>query len=157
MASPLFPRRRRRLIRRLQAARQSLAVWDSSLRSTILLTDSTGDAPGQAEMMLTLVADAQRAVDRRLAELGVTADALASSAREFARSKTTPRPPRDADPAMSAYRVCVNACHACGRALGAAFREAQAVADAASASILYGSLRAFEKQIWVLDPGHMAH
>jgi hypothetical protein len=157
MASSLFPRRRRRLIRRLQAARQSLAAWDSSLRNTLLFTESTGDAPAQAETMLALVADARHAVDRRLAELGVAADELARPAQEFARSKTTPRPPRDADPAMSAYRVCVNACHACGRALGAAFREAQAVADAASARILYGSLRAFEKQIWVLDPGYMAH
>lgn len=157
MASPLSPRRRRRLISRLQTARQSLASWDYSLRSTFLLTDSTGDAPAQAEMMLTLVVDARRAVDRRLAELGVSTTELAETENQFARSKTTPRPPRDADPAMSAYRVCVNACHACGRALGAAFREAQAVADAASARILYGSLRAFEKQIWVLDPSYPAH
>ncbi|HYD85307.1 MAG TPA: hypothetical protein VEA63_14675, partial [Opitutus sp.] len=53
---------------------------------------------------------------------------------------------------MEASRVCANACRACGRALGTAFREAQAAADAAAAKILYGSLRALEKQMWVLDP-----
>lgn len=157
MASPLSLSRRRRLIRRLQTARLSLAAWDASVRdSTFTASITAGDAGSQTEMLLSLIGDARRAVDQRLSELGVTGQP-AAEAPHFARSKTTPRPPRDADPAMSAYRVCVHACHACGRALGVAFREAQAVADAASARILYGLLRAFEKQIWMLDPGHMAH
>ncbi|HWA87985.1 MAG TPA: hypothetical protein VG710_17285, partial [Opitutus sp.] len=125
MASPLSLSRRRRLIRRLQTARQSLAAWDASVRDSAFRTAS--DAESQTEIFLSLLADARRAVDQRLVELGV-ADQPPAEPAHFARSKTTPRPPHDADPAMSAYRVCVHACHACGRALGVALREAQAAA-----------------------------
>ena len=156
MATSLSLARRRRLIRRLQSAHESLAAWDASVRDSTLSNSTTGDAESQTQILLSLLDDARRAVDQRLVELGGTVEPAAQPA-DFARSKSTPRPPHDADPAMSAYRVCVHACHACGRALGVAFREAQAVADAASVGILYTLLRAFEKQIWVFDPGYTGH
>ena len=59
---------------------------------------------------------------------------------------------RSLDAWDESLRLCVSACRACGRALGSAFREAQSMADAASARSLYFSIRELEKQLWVLDP-----
>jgi len=51
-------------------------------------------------------------------------------------------------------RMGVKACRGCGRALVRAFQEAQRAADSATANLLYGSMRAVEKQLWVVDPLH---
>jgi hypothetical protein len=100
--------------------------------------------------LLAIVNEATQGINRRLAELGAgdTAQPV-----DFAKETSHPVPsPRARVDAASSGSVCVSACRACGRALGAAFREAQSVADAASARILYGPIRALEKQLWVLDP-----
>lgn len=93
-----------------------------------------------------MVIEARQGVERRLAELGMSATTGKVGGTVVGRKTRT----RSA--AASTLSVCVNACRACGRALGSAFHEAQSMADAASARILYFSIRDFEKQLWVLDP-----
>lgn len=145
--------RRRRLVRQLQAAREALAAWDDSLRLAAGHFAPAGDStPVDATVLLRMIADARAALDSRLRELGAEFLAPAPSAalprstsRVKIRARTSPRSPEP-------RRVCVNACRACGRALGTAFRAAQRVADPASARVLYPPLRALEKQMWLLDP-----
>lgn len=145
--------RRRRLVRQLQAAREALAAWDDSLRLAAGRFAPAGDStPVDATVLLQMLADARAALDSRLRELGAEFLGPAPSAatprgtsRVKIRARTSPRTPEP-------RRVCVNACRACGRALGAAFRAAQRVADPASARVLYPPLRALEKQMWLLDP-----
>lgn len=147
MPSRSVTQRQLRVIRRLQAAYSSLNAWDESLRALALQSPaSTSNQPSQAAVLLTIVTEAKRGVERRLAELGVSAisgDMTGVVSHQKKRSSSA---------AVSTLSVCVKACRACGRALGSAFREAQSMADAASARILYFSIRDFEKQLWVLDP-----
>lgn len=144
--------RRRRLIRQLQAAREALAVWDDSLRLAAGRFAPAGDSsPLDATALLQMLSDARTAVDSRLRELGEELLAPAAIPRSTPRVKLQPAAsPRAAE--LQPRRVCVNACRACGQALGAAFRAAQRVADPASARVLYPPLRALEKQMWLLDP-----
>ena len=117
------------------------------MRALAVQTPSNAsDQPTQAAVLLTMVIEARQGVERRLAELGVSASTGKVEGAMVSR-KTRTR-----STAVSTLSVCVNACRACGRALGAAFHEAQSMADAASARILYFSIRDFEKQLWVLDP-----
>ena len=117
------------------------------MRALAVQTPSNAsDQPTQAAVLLTMVIEARQGVERRLAELGVSASTGTVEGAMVSR-KTRTR-----STAVSTLSVCVNACRACGRALGAAFHEAQSMADAASARILYFSIRDFEKQLWVLDP-----
>jgi hypothetical protein len=141
------PRKGRpRLIRQLREAYDSLSTWDSSVRRSVEESRYSATS-SEAKALLAILETAKKALVVRLAELGV---------EELAPASNSPFPidrgsSKDlADFATSA--IYLNACHACGQALGAAFREAQAAADGASARVLYGSLREFEKQIWVLDP-----
>jgi hypothetical protein len=129
------------LIRQLRAARDSLCAWDSSLRQAV--SGPGRLAPAEAAALLAVFEDAKRDLNRRLAELGEVAEPAAVAAPV---AITVPAKPAAERLALSA------ACRACGRALGTAFREAQAVADAATARIVYGPLRALEKQLWFLDP-----
>lgn len=140
-------KRQLRVIRQLQAAYRSLDAWDESLRAAAVQAPaSTGGQPSQTAVLLTIVSEAKRGVERRLVELGVNAVSGDAAAAVTSRKKrTTPGP-------VSTLSLCVSACRACGRALGSAFREAQSMADAASARSLYFSIRELEKQLWVLDP-----
>ena len=146
MTSKKSQKRRLRLIRQLQAAHKSLHTWDASLRAAaVQAPDRPVNGRSEAAVLLAIVNEAKQGVNRRLTELG--ADAATQPAdflKEAAEAAQAPRSPSS--------NVCVSACRACGRALSAAFREAQSVADAASARILYGPIRALEKQLWVLDP-----
>ncbi|HTO04402.1 MAG TPA: hypothetical protein VL069_11900 [Opitutus sp.] len=106
---------------------------------------SKADQPSQAAVLLAIVSEAKQGLERRLAELG--ADPMPEEVGTAASQKK-----RTPSAAASTLRVCVKACRACGRALGSAFREAQSMADVASARTLYFSIRDFEKQLWLLDP-----
>ena len=154
MATSRAQQQRLRLIRQLQAARDSLHAWDASLRAIAIHSPSSSPNahPSQTAVLLAIVNDAKQGVDRRLGELGVSATDSLPCVLE--KSPETRRLPRSA--AESSLNLCIKACRMCGRALGSAFREAQKVADSASARILYGSIRDLEKQLWVLDP-HQAH
>jgi phage shock protein A len=142
-------KRQSRVVRRLQAAYLSLDAWEESLRAVAVQAPaSTNDQPSQAAVLLTIVNEAKSGLERRLAELGVSVSAAQSS---LAAPALKPKK-RSSSAAVSTLSLCVSACRACGRALGSAFREAQSMADAASARSLYFSIRDFEKQLWVLDP-----
>jgi len=148
--SSLTPRRRDRLVRQLQRACESLDAWEKSIRNAVATCEKKAVVPpAEANELLKLLADAKRCLIRRLSELGVSEAAATGRQHDGVRES----PARTAGVAtLSPYSLCVSASRACGRALGAAFREAQSVADIASASILYAPLRAFEKLIWMLDP-----
>lgn len=151
-------RRRHRLIRQLRAAHVSLSTWESSVR-VAASTIASGEAAQQAAELLALLSEARVSVDRRLAELAGNDSGFAFEHDHALATPLQPTPKmrsRFRDPATALYHLCVRACRVCGQTLGAAFREAQAVADAASAKVLYVSLRDFEKQIWMLDPAHAA-
>lgn len=142
-------KRRLRLIRQLEAARQSLHVWDASLRTAIERAPvGHASVPSDAAVLLAIVNEAMQGINRRLAELGIEENMHGVDFTKEAKKSPASAPSESA----SSINLCVSACRACGRALGAAFREAQSVADAASARILYGPIRALEKQLWVLDP-----
>jgi hypothetical protein len=134
---------RRRLVRELLAAYESLSRWDISLRRSVESDHGRKDSPLDPRALLTLLENALKALAVRLNELGV---------EEFTSPSTSPFPRTDEEHSGSPSRLYLTACQACGRALGSAFLEAQAVADGASSRMIYGSLREFEKQIWVLDP-----
>lgn len=142
-------KRRLRLIRQLETARQSLQVWDTSLRTAIERAPvGRPSVPSDAAVLLAIVSEAMQGINRRLAELGVNDSRHAVDSPKESKKPSTSAP-TEATPSLN---LCVSACRACGRALSAAFREAQSVADAASARVLYGPIRALEKQLWVLDP-----
>lgn len=141
-------RRPARLVRRLRAAQASLAEWEDSLRA--LAVGPAPDSPHSAAELLSIVNQAKLALNQLLAE--VDADVAAEAAAPANSAAAAAKRPTRTSSLGDASRVCVKACRACGRALGAAFGEAQRAADAAAANILYGSLRALEKQIWMLDP-----
>ncbi|HYP16283.1 MAG TPA: hypothetical protein VEQ65_03650 [Opitutus sp.] len=137
------------MIQHLTAVHESLVVWDASLRNP-----NSADRAGSTEnsaSLLALISETRAGVERRLSELG--APVLAPMRARAAAAAPDGRQEEDA--ATSPGRsdgLCLRACRACGHLVGAAFREAQAVADSASARTLYGHLRAFEKQLWMLDP-----
>jgi len=141
-------RRGRKLLRELESARGSLQEFEISLRSAAVLTSTTsGSRLDEATILLGLVHQARIGLDRRLAELGaLELSKNTGSVRPIAAPQSLPAPE------VSTLSLCIDACRACGRALAAAFREAQKAADAGSARILYGPIRDLEKQIWVLDP-----
>jgi DNA-binding ferritin-like protein len=106
---------------------------------------SASDQRWSVAGLLEMIHETQEAVVRRLRELGFSdsngalgVDACSSAAKSNQISLTV--------------KDLVDACRACGQAIGAAFREARARADAASARILYSALRELEKQLWILDP-----
>jgi len=101
-------------------------------------------------MLLAVVELAKAKVDQRLNELH-GCDGVRPHLAE--RAEVRPRLSRKQ---RSTLDVCLDACRACGRSLGAAFREAQAAADAVSAKILYVTLRELERLLWVLNP-NQAH
>ncbi len=150
---PAVPSRRRaRLIRQLRAAHDSLAEWDASLRA--LESRPAPGSPHDPAELIAIVADAKDGLNRLLAQMGAeAAEEAGASVRAAARPRSGRKSVRPRIPQIAeASRMSVNAARACGRALGAAFREAQAAADAAATRLLYSSLRALEKQLWVLDP-----
>ena len=139
-------KRQLRVIRQLQAAYRSLEAWDDSLRAAAVQAPANvGGQPSQAAVLLTIVGEAKRGVERRLTELGISVVSADVTGVISGKKRSAPA-------AASMLSLCVSACRACGRALGSAFREAQSMADAASARSLYFSIRDFEKQLWVLDP-----
>jgi hypothetical protein len=146
-------KRRLRLIRQLREARDLLQAWDASLRAVAVQTANLGEPrinerqPSEIAVLLAIVEESKQGLEQRLAELG--ADAVDSPA--VVKSKPLDLK-KNAQKEVSSLNLCVKACRACGRALGAAFREAQSIADAASVRILYNAIRDFEKQLWVLDP-----
>jgi hypothetical protein len=141
------------LVRQLLTARDALQAWDKSLRTIAIQSAgvSPTSPPSQTAVLLAIVSEARQGVDRRLAELGIN-----ETEHSPVHVKNSAMKRRSRSAAESSLELCINACRACGRALGSAFREAQKVADNASARILYGSIRDLEKQLWVLDP-HQAH
>lgn len=148
MRSIVSARRRARLIRQLRAAHDALAAWDASLRA--LTSRPAAGSPHDLSELLSIVADAKAGLTRLLAQMGAETACPATGLPAVARgTKTVRSRPREL---AEAPGMNVQAARACGRALGDAFREAQGAADAAAASLLYGSLRALEKQLWVLDP-----
>lgn len=105
-----------------------------------------------AQSLLALLRQTKRSIDQRLAELGVTEFGEKAPAGLSAPRGNSAKVPAAVAETQPLEGLGVRACRACGQALGAAFREAQAVADAATAGILYRPLRAIERQLWVLDP-----
>lgn len=151
MTTQTSQRKRLRLIRQLHAAHQALEAWDASIRAAAVQAPlSPSSAPSPAAVLLAIVNEARQDLQQRLTELGGANINQSGVARRGAALK--PSRSVATKQGISLAGVCVKACRACGRSLSAAFREAQMVADAASAKILYGPIRALEKQLWVLDP-----
>lgn len=145
------PRKGRlRLVRQLSAAYESLASCETSLRQAALASARGLSMPSDARALLAMVEKAMKALTVRLQELG--AEPPSSNSLSPFEPRPAGAPPLDEGQAPSG--IYVRACEACGRALGVAYQEAQAVSDLASVRTVYGSLREFEKQLWVLDPGH---
>ena len=139
------PKRQPRLVRQLRSAQNSLGDWSQRIRvSAVQAPVSATAAVSPHAVLLAIVDDANQRIAQRLSELSTPA--------EPALSATTLTRRRAAEKPRSTLEVCLRACRACGRSLGAAFREAQAGADAVSASLLYGTLRDLERQLWVLNP-----
>jgi len=136
MRETLSPTRKRRLIRRLSLAARTLSAWEGSLRTLGERHPNVRPDP-----LLALLSSTIGSLRSRLAELGVN-DEIRPAA---AKSKMPTR-------AQAIYEYCLRACRACGRALGQAFRVAYAVADAVSVRLLYTSIRALEKQLWIFEP-----
>lgn len=101
----------------------------------------------EAGAVLRLLIGAYRAVCQRLHALGATDKSARPARRATVANETS-----STSLARSSLSYCIAACRTCGRKLGAAFREALAAADRATANILYDLLRALERQLWVLDP-----
>ena len=139
MREVLSPSRKRRLIRRLMIAARTLSAWEASLQRL-------GEQHPRArpDPLLSLLHSTLHSLQMRLAELGAPVE---SQDAPSAKLKTPIRP-------QAIYEYCLRACRACGRVLSQAFRVAHAVADAISAQLLYNSIRALEKQIWVFEPRH---
>jgi hypothetical protein len=132
-------------VRELRAAYDSLSAWDFSVRQS-LQSLRNPMVSSEAKALLGILEKSKAALTVRLAELGV--EELSPTSSPFDATSLEP----DTSLQLARSGMYLDACHACGKALGTAFREAQAAADGASARVLYGSLREFEKQIWVLDP-----
>lgn len=106
--------------------------------------------PSAAAVLLAIISQTQSQLDARLHELGAAHQVEAPPAPKILKSSRTRH--RSVTQASVMIEVCVKACRGLGRSLCEAFREAQIVADAASARMLYASLREIEKQLWLLDP-----
>ena len=151
VTSSLSEKRRTRLVRQLRAAQLSLRAWDASIRATAVNgSQMSASEPSAAAVLLAIINQTQSQLDARLYELGVAHQAEAPVTPKILKSSRTQH--RSVTQASLLIEVCVEACRGLGRSLCAAFREAQIVADAASARMLYASLREIEKQLWVLDP-----
>jgi hypothetical protein len=137
MREVLSPSRKRRLIRRLTMAARTLQGWEASLHR--LGEQHPGARP---DLLLSLLHSTLQNLQVRLAELGAP---IANQDAPSPKLKTPIRP-------RAIYEYCLRACRACGRALSQAFRVAHSVADAISAQLLYNSIRALEKQIWIFEP-----
>lgn len=137
MSESLSPSRKRRLIRRLTLAAQTLAGWEIALRQVAEQHPAVRPDP-----LVSLLNSTLQSLQTRLAELGTPLNLPV----------TSPSKLKIPSQARAIYDYCLRACRACGRALGQAFRVAYAVADAISAQLLYSSMRALEKQIWVFEP-----
>lgn len=153
MVTISYRKRRLRLIRQLRDARNLLQAWDASLRVVAVQTANAGEPdadkrdPTEIAVLLAIVEEAKQGLEQRLKELG--ADAVRSSRQAKSKRLGREKTARKEDSTLS---LCVKACRACGRALGAAFCEAQSIADPASVRVLYHAIRDFERQLWVLDP-----
>jgi len=148
MAARLSLSRRNRLIRQLARAERTLAGWSVALARATSSDSGEAAAVASAHAMVHMISEARESVRRRLAELDTTSPAAAQSYSEERLSGAV----RFYLRRRSLAGLCLRACRCCGRALGRAFRVAESVADLATARVLYGDLRAFEKQLWVLDP-----
>lgn len=144
-------RRQIRLTAQLRSAHAQLAGWETSIRAGLSAITSAGGA-GSAEVnaLLETLTTARDAIERRLQELG---EACLPGVNPGTPPAALPSPRRLDQPGWL-QRLCVKACRACGRSVAAAFRRARAAADLGTAGILYRAMRAFEKQIWLLDPHH---
>lgn len=137
MREALSPTRKRRLIRRLILAARTLIAWELSLR-----TLGERHPTVRPDPLLALLTATIRSLQARLSELGVTEEITPAVAAKAKMPKRT----------QAIYEYCLRACRACGRALSQAFRVAHAVADAVSVQLLYNSIRALEKQLWIFEP-----
>lgn len=140
------------MIRQLLATHVQLGAWEESLRA-----DLAGGTPHRAhtERLILLLVEARAGIVRRLAELDCTDLEKLDSRAPFA--VRTPAgsgaSARTIDQASKrSLKMCIKACRASGRALVRAFREAQRATDMGTANMLYGPLRAVEKQLWMIDP-----
>jgi hypothetical protein len=141
----------RRVLRQLRSAQHSLEQWSKRIRVSAVQGPAASSGKTSPHAMLLAVVELAKAkVDQRLNELH-GCDPVRPHLAE--RTEVCPRPSRKQ---RSTLDVCLDACRACGRSLGAAFREAQAAADAVSAKILYVTLRELERLLWVLNP-NQAH
>jgi hypothetical protein len=146
-------KRRLRLIRQLRDARDLLDAWHASLRAVAVSSPNVGERgtndrqPGEIAVLLAIVEEAKQGLESRLSELGAATveSPVVTKVKGVGSKKLSGKE-------ISTLDLCLKACRTCGRALGAAFREAQLIADPASVRILYGAIRDFEKQLWVLDP-----
>jgi hypothetical protein len=137
MREELSPSRKRRLIRRLTIAARTLCGWEASLRRL-----GEQHPRSRPDPLLSLFHSTLQSLHARLAELGAPVE---NQDAPSPRLKTPIRP-------RAIYEYCLRACRACGRVLSQAFRVAHAVADGISAQLLYNSIRALEKQIWIFEP-----
>jgi len=151
VATAASQKRQQRLIRQLQSASQSLEQWETALTvAAVQSVVAPSKDPSPSALLLAIVNQAKLGITVRLTEMGVS-----GASRTNGLSKVRVHKRRTAKVSGTSFpslNDCIEACRACGRVLGEAFREAQKVADAASARILYGSIRALEKQLWLLDP-----
>lgn len=145
-------RRQARLTAELRSAHLRLVSWEDSIRAGLsAVPPVAGTDSAEARALLETLATASRAIERRLQELdgsSVTTSGTATPPVAAVPSR------RRRDPATWLHRLCLRACRACGRSIAAAFRRARSAADMATAGVLYQAMRAFEKQIWLLDPHH---
>lgn len=137
MRETLSPSRKRRLIRRLTLAARTLTAWETSLRR---LGEQHPEA--RPDPLVALLSSTLHHLRARLLELGAPLAAQDSPPQKLKMPTRT----------QAVYEYCLRACRACGRALGQAFRVAHAVADAVSVQLLYNSIRALEKQLWIFEP-----
>ncbi|WP_148218003.1 hypothetical protein [Opitutus terrae] len=146
-------KRRLRLAHQLRSAQQGLQQWEASIRAGLaaLPNDAQPSSSADVETMLATLVEARIAIEHRLREI---------DRDQLSTEPLSPMPMRAAPGRWRMGRVqwlqrlCVKACQACGRSLATAFRRARAAADLSTATVLYGAMRAFEKQIWLLDPHH---
>lgn len=107
------------------------------------------------ERLISLLGEARAGIVRRLAELDYADLAKLDSRAPFEvrMPAGAGASPRTIDQASKrSLKMCIKACRASGRALVRAFREAQRATDIGTANVLYGPLRAVEKQLWMIDP-----
>lgn len=151
MAVTLSPTRRRRLVGQLRRAQRTLDTWMNSLTGSIFLGKTASDVvPPADRSVIQLMHDVRTAVHRRLAELEAEQSGTPLPHGEV-RSKHAGVAKRT-ERHRSMMRLYLRACRCCGKALGVAFKVAAAVADVVSVRLLYAAVRAFEKQLWLLDP-----